>query len=365
MAKPEQYCLTDPTPAGGGGNRDKGDSSGSRKKGVNAKVRKARTGPGAGRADAGGGPGALIRGRGRPRGVPLPQPVALAVAADATDFACLSRYGLFGRATFEGYLRRTETQLRAMRGQGLEVHLRVLEPADFEDFCEEFGLDPDDPVARVAYAADPELAGEPFVYAGERLAELLPALVEDHRARVRISIACSALLAALEGDERPEPRLTAVLQHVSEVYLALAAGAAEGCHLLTLRSHGPEDGEELTAAAEVCVEDGSLFVGGREAEAFCVTLAAGIAADGAGELLLHSFPGPRPTPLVFGWLLAGGRLRPMAVSEVFAALAEDAARGMGMPDGVVVRPGFALPERPATCSAPGAGPGTEAGEARG
>ncbi|MFC8447999.1 hypothetical protein [Kitasatospora sp. NPDC057223] len=366
MAKPEQYCLTGPRPDGGGSSAGNGGGSGgSRRKGANAKVRKVRTGPGAGRAESGGGPGAPVRGRGRPRGVPLPQPVALAVAADATDFACLSRYGLFGRATFEGYLRRTETQLRALRGQGLEVHLRVLEPADFEDFCEEFGLDPDDPVARVAYAADPELAGAPFVYAGERLGELLPALVEDHRARVRISIACSALLAALECDEQPEPRLTAVLQYVSELYLALAAGAADGCHLLTLRSYGPEDGEELTAAAEVCVEDGSLFVGGREAEAFCVTLAAGIAADGAGELLLHSYPGPRPTPVVLGWLLAGGRLRPMAVSEVFAALAEDAARGLALPEGVAVRPGFALPERPITCSAPERGTGAGAGGARG
>ncbi|MFD7989669.1 hypothetical protein ACFV4M_40725, partial [Kitasatospora indigofera] len=293
--------------------------------------------------------GAARGGGGGPRGGPPPQPVALAVAADAADFACLSRYGMFGPATYEAYLRRTESQLRALRGQGLEVHLRVLDPADFEDFCEEFGLGPEDPAARVAYAADPELAGEPFVYGGERLGELLPALVEDHRARVRISIACSALLAALEGDERPEPRLTAVLGHVSELYLALAAGAGEGCHLLTLRTYGPEDGEELTAAAEVCAEDGRLFVGGREAEAFCVTLAAGIAADGAGELLLHSVRAAGRPPLVCGWRLLAGRLGPMTVPEVFAALADDAVRGVGLPDGVAARPGFPLPGRPAEC----------------
>ncbi|OKI28701.1 hypothetical protein A6A07_24720 [Streptomyces sp. CB03911] len=319
-------------------------------------------GPGSGH---GGGPGTRPRGRSGPRGGPPPQPVALAVAADAADFACLSRYGMFGPATFEAYLRRTEGQLRALRGQGLEVHLRVLEPADFEDFCEEFGLGPEEPAARVAYAADPELAGEPFVYAGERLGELLPVLVEDHRARIRISIACSALLAALEEDERPEPRLTAVLGHVSELYLALAAGAGEGCHLLTLRTYGPEDGEELTAAAEVCAEDGRLFVGGREAEAFCVTLAAGIAADGAGELLLHSVPLAGRPPLVRGWRMAAGRLRPMTVPEVFAALAEDAVRGAGLPEGVAARPGFALPGRPVACdpSRPGAGEPGEAGGA--
>ncbi|WP_371478407.1 hypothetical protein [Kitasatospora sp. NBC_00315] len=286
------------------------------------------------------------------------------MAAEAVDFACLSRYGLFGRVTFEAYLRRTETQLRALRGQGLEVHLRVLEPADFEDFCEEFGFEPEDREARVAYAADPELVGRPFVYTGERLAELLPALLADHRARVRISIACAALLAALEGEEAARPRLTAVLGHVVEVYLALVAGAAEGRHSLRLRSHGPEDGEELTAAAEFRAETGGAartagggrgrpFVGGHEAEAFCVTLAAAIAAGGAGELLLLSFRAGRGTPLVRGWLLVEGRLRPMTVPEVFAALAAAAARGMPTPGGASARPGFALPLRPVTCSAPG------------
>ncbi|MFD2284421.1 hypothetical protein ACFSUJ_34955 [Streptomyces lusitanus] len=198
------------------------------------------------------------------------------------------------------------------------------------------------------------------MYGGERLGELLPALVEDHRARVRISIACSALLAALEGTSGRSRGLTAVLGHVSELYLALAAGAGEGCHLLTLRTYGPEDGEELTAAAEVCAEDGRLFVGGREAEAFCVTLAAGIAADGAGELLAAQRPGGGPAAPGPRLAAAGRSAGPMTVPEVFAALAEDEVRGVGLPDGVAARPGFPLPGRPAECGPrrpAGGGPG--------
>ncbi|MFI6443932.1 hypothetical protein [Kitasatospora sp. NPDC050543] len=300
------------------------------------------SGPGAGS----GGGGWARAGRGRSRGGPPPQPVALALAADHRDFACLSRYGLFGAVSFEGYLRRTERQLRALCAQGLEVHLRILEPADFEDFCEESGLEPGDPAARVAYAADPDLAGEPFVYAGERLGELLPVLVEDHRARVRISIGCSALLTALERGRRPETRLAAVLQYVARLYLALAAGAGEGCHLLTLRSYGPEDGEQLTAAVEVCVEGGRLFAGGRDAEAFCVTLAAGVAARGSGVMLLHSLTVPGRPPQVRGWGLAQGRPTQLAVPEVLAALADDAALGLGGPAEVEARTGFPLPELP-------------------
>ncbi|GAA0689694.1 hypothetical protein GCM10010193_49950 [Kitasatospora atroaurantiaca] len=283
--------------------------------------------------------------RGRSRGAPLRQPVALAVAADPADYDCLRRHGMFGEADYASYLRRTEVQLRALRGQGVDVHLRVLEPADFEDFCEEHLLDPQDPVARVAYAADPELAGEPFLYTGERLAGLIPALLEDHLARVRISIGCAALLTAIGWDEEPEERLAAVLQYVSEVYLALAAGAGEGCHRLTLRSVGLVDGDELAASGELRVEAGELSAAGRGVEAFCVTLAAAVAGYGAGELLLHGPAGAGGGRKVYGWALVDGWLRPMSAVEVAAVLA--AATGDGAADGpaeaVAPCPGFPLP----------------------
>ncbi|MFI9326851.1 hypothetical protein ACIGZJ_04805 [Kitasatospora sp. NPDC052868] len=272
--------------------------------------------------------------------------MALAVAARAVDFARLARHGLFGGAAFPAYLSRTDAGLRALHGQGLEVHLRVLEPADYEDYCEAFGLDPGAAAARVAYAADPELAGEPFVYAGERLAGLLPVLVDDHRARVRISIGCAVLLAAVGEGPRGRSLMGAVMRHVSAVYLALAEGAGEGCHLLTLSCHGPEDGEELATAAELCIEGGRLFAGGRDAEAFCVTLAAGTAARGAGALLLHRDPAAPDGPQVCGWALAEGRLRPMSVREVLDALAEGADRGLPLPPGSAAVPAFALPPFP-------------------
>ncbi|MFF7991278.1 hypothetical protein ACFZDG_16000 [Kitasatospora xanthocidica] len=301
--------------------------------------------------------------------------MALAVAAG--DFTVLARYGLFGGLGHRDYLRRAEEQLTALHRQGLEVHLRVLEADDFEDYCEALGLDPRTAAARVAYAGDPELAGEPFVYTGERLAELLPVLMDDHRARVRMSVACAALLDAVGDDPAGQRRMAAVMRYVTSVFLALAEGAGEGCHLLTLRCHGPEDGEELTSAVDVCVEEGRLYPAGRDTEAFCVTLAAGVAAGGEGALLLHGDPaaggraapppgGPgerRPgdppegdapaRPPVRGWALVGGRLRPMTAHEVFDELADDAARGLPFPPGVDPRPGFPLP------GFPGAGGGGE------
>ncbi|MER5636906.1 hypothetical protein ABT095_08120 [Kitasatospora sp. NPDC002227] len=254
-------------------------------------------------------------GAGGPGRERLRQPVALAVAASAADFAGLGRHGLFGGADFAGYLAQTDAQLRVLHGTGVDVHLRLLEPADFEDFCAEHQLDPGDPVARVAYAADPELAGEPFRYGGQPLAALLPELVDDHRARVRISLGCASLLESLGWEDEPQERLAGVLGYVSEVYLALAAGAGEGCHALSLRSVGLMDGETLTASAELCVAGGAAVSVGREAEAFCVTLAAAVAACGAGELLL------RTRARAHGWALVDGYLRPMTVLETATVLA--------------------------------------------
>ncbi|MFJ9604945.1 hypothetical protein ACIRS1_01150 [Kitasatospora sp. NPDC101176] len=272
--------------------------------------------------------------------------MAVALAAAAADFAALARHGLFGRLAHPEYLRRVESHLRALHRRGLEVHLRVLEAGDYEDYCAALGLDPRAPATRVAYAADPELAGEPFVYAGQRLAGLLPVLLDDHRARVRMSVAGVALLQAVGDDEDGRRRLAAVMGYVTAVYLALAAGAGEGGHLLTLRCHGPEDGEQLTSAVDLRVRAGSLRPEGRDTEAFCVTLAAGVAGGGTGALLLHGDPAAPGGALVRGWALAGGRLRPMTVHEVFDELADDAARGLPFPPGVVPRPGFPVPGFP-------------------
>ncbi|MEV7027948.1 hypothetical protein, partial [Kitasatospora sp. NPDC093558] len=279
------------------------------------------------------------------RGAPPAVPVALAVAVGAADFAGLAGYGLFGGLGHREYLRLTQDLLRTLRGQGVEVHLRVMEAEDYADYCDAFGLDPATPAARVAYAGDPELAGEPFVYAGEPLAELVPLLLEDHRARVRMSFACAVLLEAVGDDHAGQLRLTAVMEYVTTVYVALAEGAGEGLHLLTLRFHGPEDGEQLTAAAGLCVEAGTLFPGDRDTEAFCVTLAAGVAAGGDGALLLHGDVGPEGPP-VRGWALVRGRLRPMSAHEVFDELADTIGRGVPFPPGVRPRPGFPLPQFP-------------------
>lgn len=250
-----------------------------------------------------------LRAPGGPGRAPLRQPVALAVAASTADFASLGRHGLFGSADYASYLEQTEVQLRVLHRHGVDVHLRVLAPVDFEDFCEEHQLDPADPVARVAYAADPELAGEPFRYGGQALPSLLPALEADQLARLQVTVGCASLLESLGWAEQPEERLTEILQYVSEVYLALAAGAGEGCHRLSIRSVGLVDGEVLAAGSALCTGSGESASGGRDVEAFCVTLAAAVAGCGAGELLLHS------EGRAYGWALVDGWLRPMTARE--------------------------------------------------
>ncbi|WP_344446144.1 hypothetical protein [Kitasatospora nipponensis] len=274
------------------------------------------------------------------RSVQPVQPVALALAADAAGFRQLRRLGLFALDDFARYLRRTERQLRAMAAEGVQVHLRVLEAADYADFCRVRGLPLGEPATRVAYAADPELAGEPFVYRGEELAELLPQLVDDHLARVRISVARQLLLAA-PGPPGGPARYAAVLCE------ALLAGVGEGCHEFALRVAEPDGTEQLTAQAQACVERGRRFLADREAQALRATLAAALAVRWPGELLVRSarrHGRPRAGGwTVRGWAVVGGRLVPLEADAVRAELARLPSRGPAAGP-VRVRAGFALPE---------------------
>jgi hypothetical protein len=229
---------------------------------------------------------------GRARGAPFRHPVALAVAADAEGFERLRRHRLYGDGDYASYLRRTELRLRAMRGLGMDVHLRLLEPAGYESFCAERLLAPGDPLAQAAYAADPERAGAALRYTGGRLAALLPVLVAGGRERGCGAAATAALLDAVEGAAGPEAVLRAALRRAARTFLALAAGAGPGRHRAVLPAAGPPGG----ALAEIGFTSagGGLTADADAVGVFCLALAAGQLGAGRSPagLLLYSRAAP-------------------------------------------------------------------------
>jgi hypothetical protein len=258
--------------------------------------------------------------------------VAVALVADAGDYGRLRAVGLGGPVDYGRYLRQLEGQLRAMAGQGVAVHLRVLEPADYLDYCSARGLRPGAAAARVAYAGDPELAGEPFVYAGQRMAQLLPELVADHLARVRLTVALAVLTGA--------PGAAAAIRAAERLYDELRKGLGEGCHRLVL--HWVCGERRQAAEQELCA------AGEREAEAFRAVLAAGLVTGARGELLAAG-TSPRsargaPLRTVRGWRLASGALVPLPPDELRLLLARLPQRRAGLvgQGPVRLRAGFAL-----------------------
>ncbi|MFC6594906.1 hypothetical protein [Kitasatospora paranensis] len=210
------------------------------------------------------------------------------MAADAEGFERLRRHRLYGDGDYSSYLRRTELRLRAMRGLGMDVHLRLLEPAGYESFCAERLLAPGDPLAQAAYAADPEGAGAVLRYTGGRLAALLPVLVAEGRDRRRGAAVSAALLDAVEGAAGSEAALTAALRRAARTFLALAAGAGPGWHRAVLPATGPPGG--VLAEIGFAAAGGRLTADADAVEVFCLALAA--ARLGAGRapagLLLYS-----------------------------------------------------------------------------
>ncbi|MFC7185261.1 hypothetical protein ACFQMG_37555, partial [Kitasatospora paranensis] len=208
---------------------------------------------------------------GRARGAPFRHPVALALAAAPEAFERLRRHRLYGDGDYSSYLRRTELRLRAMRGLGMDVHLRLLEPAGYESFCAERLLAPGDPLAQAAYAADPEGAGAVLRYTGGRLAALLPVLVAEGRDRRRGAAVSAALLDAVEGAAGSEAALTAALRRAARTFLALAAGAGPGWHRAVLPATGPPGG--VLAEIGFAAAGGRLTADADAVEVFCLALA--------------------------------------------------------------------------------------------
>ncbi|MFD9129893.1 hypothetical protein [Kitasatospora sp. NPDC059571] len=268
-------------------------------------------GPGRHRARGGAAPG-----RAGPRGpapgpapgpsrvAPFRQPVALAVPGDEAGFERLRRHRLYGGCDYPGYLRRTEVRLRALRGLGFDVRVRLLEPAAYESFCAARLLVPGDPVAQAAYAADPAWAGAALRYTGGRLAPLLPLLVREHGERLRTAAA----------REAPPPPPEA-LRRAARTFLALAAGAGRGQHRAVLVGGAPP-GRPVAEAGLDAREPGRLGADAAEAEAFCRALAQVLVGARPAVLLLYSRGAAAPAgerAVVRGWeVRPGGALVPLA-----------------------------------------------------
>ncbi|MBB5118305.1 hypothetical protein AF335_30260 [Streptomyces eurocidicus] len=271
-------------------------------------------------------------------------PSTVAVLADEADFTAMRRYASFVFDDHATYLRQMEGLLRTLAGQGTHTSVALFDPVGYEEFCADSRLDPDSPASRTRYTAEIAAAGTKVTYEGQPMGRLLPQLIDAAEQQATWEYA-SSLLTAGDCASCGEDIGRAAFARATRALRRLVRAVGAGSHHLVCSVSAEGDVPLVAVLHAEHRDDGLLHLGEAAALVFCTVLAAGIAADRPGGVVLRTtLPGRRDT--VRGWNLRDGWLRPLTEAEVFAAYCTDAHTGEPVPPepGVDYRGGLALAE---------------------
>jgi len=252
-------------------------------------------------------------------------PSTVGLLADEQDFTAMRRYRTFTFDDHAGYLQQAEALLRSLASRQLHTAVTLFDPEEFAEFCDQAGLDPDAAASRSRFTA--ELAGRGAVlpYTGQPLGSLLPQLINKAVRQATWEYATMLLADLGQCADCGQDIGRAAFDRASRILMRLLEEAGPGTHHLVCSVPGPDEhllavlhAEGATAApAQIDASEGAEFV---------TVLAAGIALDGTGGVVLRSSAPDTPDHL-HGWRLHQGLLLPLTAGEVFSAYCTDAATG--------------------------------------
>lgn len=276
-------------------------------------------------------------------------PTTVAVVTDPAGFAAMRGYRSFSFDDHPTYLRQIEGLLRSLTARGIHVRVGPFDPAEYAEYCADTGHDPDSSRSRTRYAADVTTAGPTVAYTGQPLELLVTELAHEAGRQATWERASGILAGAGDCAGCGDDLARTSFDRASEALMRLLEAAGAGHHHLVC-SVSAEDGTLLAAMHARRDEKGMIHLAESEALVCCTVLAAGIAKDSPGGVVLRSGTGTgQPSPdrpdEVRGWTLRDGWLRPLTEAQVFNAYCTDAESGDPVPPepGVVHRPGFDLP----------------------
>ncbi|MFR9725090.1 hypothetical protein ACL02R_17250 [Streptomyces sp. MS19] len=252
----------------------------------------------------------------------------VAVVADEVGFARMRRYPTFAHADHAGYLRDTEDLLRSLARRHGHTSVALFDPADFAEFCGQEGLDQDSAASRARYTAEIAGRGATVPYEGQPLGTLVPALLAEQRWQETWERAGDLLAGAGSCADCGAPLVRCAFQRAASLLTRVLERTGPGAHHMVaslLTGAGP-----LTAALRAdTAAEGGIRLAEADALVLCTVLAAGLATEDPGGLVLRSSPGETGEwpEQVCGWSLRGGRLHALTEGEVFTAYCTDALTG--------------------------------------
>ncbi|MFF8833110.1 hypothetical protein [Streptomyces sp. NPDC015131] len=271
-------------------------------------------------------------------------PSTVGILADQQDFAAMrDRYPSFPFDDHTTYLHHVEGLLTTLATRGGHTTVALFDPEDYEEYCAETGLDPDTPTSRSRFTAEIAATGACLPYTGQPVEQLVPLLV--HRAVRQATWEYATMLLTDIGQcaDCGQDIGRSAFDQASRTLTRLLEEAGPGSHHLVLSV--PADEQLLAALHAERPPTGPAVLDPTEGAEFATVLAAGIALESPGGLVLRTTT-PAAPDRVHGWRLDRGRLVPLTAAEVFNAYCTDATTGEPLPPepGVDYRAGFDLPQ---------------------
>ncbi|MEV7089276.1 hypothetical protein AB0O07_25870 [Streptomyces sp. NPDC093085] len=275
-------------------------------------------------------------------------PSTVGLLADERDFAAMRGYRTFTFDDHTAYLRQLDGLLRALAAQGVHTTVALFDPDEFAEYCARHGLDPDTPASRSRFTAAIPASGAALAYTGQPLDTLVPQLIDTAIRKATWEYATTLLTDLGTCADCGEDIGRASFDRASHILLRLLTAAGPGTHHLvcsvpaaddqllavlhadTTDSTGNTDTTDGTPPGEgTFLEDAAVF-DATEATEFVSVLAAGVALESGGGVVLRTSAPGTPDRL-HGWRLAAGDLVPLTAAEVFNAYCTDAETGDPLP----------------------------------
>ncbi|MEU5719598.1 hypothetical protein AB0G71_28280 [Streptomyces sp. NPDC020403] len=269
-------------------------------------------------------------------------PSTVGLLVDAEDFAAMRRYRTFTFDDHAVYLQQVEGLLRTLAAQGVHTTVALFDPEDYADFCRESGLDPDERGSRSRFTAEVAAAGATVAYTGQPVDALITLLVSRAVRRATWEYATMLLAGLGHCADCGQDVGRAAFDRASHLLARLLETAGPGTHHVVCST--PTEHEQLLAVLHITQKAGAhARLDSSEGAEFTTVLAAGVALDAPGGVVLRTSAPHRPDR-VHGWRLARGGLVPLTAGEVFSAYCTDGDTGEAVPpeSGVEYHAGFDL-----------------------
>ncbi len=249
----------------------------------------------------------------------------LGLLTDEHDFRAMRRYRSFTFDDHITYLREVESLLKDRATRGTVTTVALFDPAEYEEYCKETGLDPDRPASRARFTAEVAATGAAVPYDGQPLTDLLPDLI-DTAVRQATREYASTLLASLGTCATcGEDIGRAAFARASQLLLRILETSRSGNRHLVCSVVGPP--ETLLAVLHADDDtDGATRLDEAEALEFTTVLALGLTSHHPGGIVMRT-SAPGTPDRIYGWRLRGDGLDPLTAGEVFDAYCTDIETG--------------------------------------